>query len=315
MGLVNGAALLAPTIALYSVSIAVSVRRALIVAAVTTGILMGAMATNNPFGLTGGGFDLIPFLMVAACLGGVAITSRRAYVSSIQTRAEQEARQRIDEERLRIARELHDVVAHTMATINVQAGVAAHLIGDAGGGPARDALVTIRDASKEGLQELRSILQVLRSSADADSTQPAPGAERIPSLIEGMRASGLPVSLQVSGSPRSLPAAASLALYRIVQESLTNAIRHAPEAPTVVHLGYREEGVEATVTNAAAQQPVAASDGAGHGLLGMRERAHSIGGQLEAGPAQDGGWQTRVWLPAPAGHPPAPEDAARPVRP
>ncbi|HLI24054.1 MAG TPA: sensor histidine kinase, partial [Acidimicrobiales bacterium] len=270
----------------------------LVIATATTGILMGVTAANNPFGPTGGAFDLIPFLMVAGCLGGIAVTSRRAYAVSTRTRAEQEARQRVDEERLRIARELHDVVAHTMATINVQAGVAAHLLGDAGGGPVRDALVTIRDASKEGLQELRSILQVLRTSGDADSTQPAPGADRIPSLIDGARAAGLPTGLEVSGSPRPLPAAVSLAAYRIVQESLTNAIRHAPGATAVVHLHYRPQEVVLTVTNGAPRQPPPPSEGAGHGLLGMRERAHSIGGRLEAGPGGDGGWQIRAWLPA-----------------
>lgn len=127
LGYISGAALLAPPFALYAVALRFPPRRAIAWALVTMAVLMGASAAADPFGMTAGGFYIIPAMVAVACFGGIAIANRRAYVGSIQARAEQDAQRRIDEERLRIARELHDVVAHTMATINVQAGAAAHV--------------------------------------------------------------------------------------------------------------------------------------------------------------------------------------------
>src|SRR5579859_6242191 len=132
---------------------------------------MTVTAANNPFGrISGGGFDIIPFMVAAALFAGIAVANRRAYAASILDRAEQDARRRVDEERLRIARELHDVVSHTMATINVQAAVAAHVL-PAQPDVAAEAVAAIRTASKEGLRELRAILNVLRQADDADPTQ------------------------------------------------------------------------------------------------------------------------------------------------
>src|SRR5450631_2886892 len=128
LGYVNGAALLLPTVALFAAARAAGVRQAIAAAGVTLVVLMGATAAGNPFGPFGGGFTLIPGLIAAALFAGLASQNRRAYIASLQARAEDDARRRVDEERLRIARELHDVVAHTMATINVQAGVAAHVL-------------------------------------------------------------------------------------------------------------------------------------------------------------------------------------------
>ncbi len=182
LGYVNGAALLAPVVALYTVASRVSIRRAAGWAAGTLVVLMAATAAENPFGPFGGGFVTIPGLVAAASFGGIAVASRRAFVASIQTRADDEARRRIDEERLRIARELHDVVAHTMATINVQAGVAAHVAAERPDA-AVDALQAIKLASKEGLRELRAILNVLRQADEPDSTQPAPGLAQLDTLI------------------------------------------------------------------------------------------------------------------------------------
>src|SRR6266699_3268574 len=129
LGYVNGASLVAPVLALYAVATQVSVRRAVVAAVATLAVLMTATAVNNPFGhISGGGFDILPGMVAAALFAGIAVANRRAYTASMLARAEQDGRRRVDEERLRIARELHDVVAHTMATINVQAGVAAHVL-------------------------------------------------------------------------------------------------------------------------------------------------------------------------------------------
>ena len=146
--------------------------------------------------------------------------------AAARDKAEEESKRRVDEERLRIARELHDIVAHTMATINVQAGVAAHVLAD-NPAAAGDALQAIRQSSKDGLRELRAILNVLRQADEGDPTQPAPGLGQLDSLISNACDAGLPVTLRQSGEAADLPPAVDLAAYRIVQESLTNVIKHA----------------------------------------------------------------------------------------
>lgn len=234
-GYENGAALLAPYAALYAVATSQPARRAVAWGVATLVVLMGATAASNPYGPAGGGFYLIPAFVAAATLGGIAVSNRRAYVTS---RAEQDARRRIDEERLRIARELHDVVAHTMATINVQAGVAAHVVREQPDAAA-DALQTIKTASKEGLRELRAILNVLRQADEAEPTQPTPRVAQLPALIDSACRAGLATKLVVTGPERGLPAAVNLAAYRIIQESLTNAIRHAGPATATVTLNYQ----------------------------------------------------------------------------
>ncbi|HEX3190953.1 MAG TPA: sensor histidine kinase [Streptosporangiaceae bacterium] len=304
LGLVNGAILIAPILALYSVASRVSLRRAFIAAFATLAVLLTVTAANNPFGhISGGGFDVIPFMVAAALFAGIAVANRNAYVDSIRDRAEQDARRRLDEERLRIARELHDVVAHTMATINVQAGVAAHVL------PTRpeaaaESLQAIKTASKEGLRELRAILNVLRQADDADPTQPAPGTAQLEDLIAGARRAGLETTLTVTGDPVPLPAAVDLAAYRIIQESLTNTIRHAGPATAAVALGYASDELHIDVTDTGRGQPdtgrgqaVIAGNGDGHGLAGMRERAAAVGGTVEAGPGPAGGFRVAARLP------------------
>jgi MYXO-CTERM domain-containing protein len=300
LGYVNGAALVAPVLALYAVATQVSVRRALVAAVATLAVLMAVTAARNPFGhISGGGFDIIPFMVAAALFAGIAVANRMAYVASIKDRAEQDAQRRIDEERLRIARELHDVVAHTMATINVQAGVAVHVL------PTRpeaaaDALQAIKTASKEGLTELRAILNVLRQADDADPTQPAPGTAQLDALVAGACRAGLETRLTVTGEPVPLPAAVDLAAYRIVQESLTNAIRHAGPATAEVSLCYGQDELRVSVADTG-RGPAPGHGGSpasgGHGLAGMRERAATVGGTLETGPRPGGGYRVAARLP------------------
>ena len=298
LGYVNGASLIAPVLALYAVAVRVSTRQAVAAAVVTLAVLMTATAVRNPFGhISGGGFDLLPGMVAAALFAGIAVANRRAYAASLLDRAEQDARRRVDEERLRIARELHDVVAHTMATINVQAGVAAHVLSTRPEAAA-ESLQAIKAASKEGLRELRAILNVLRQADDADPTQPAPGTAQLEALITGARRAGLETAFTVTGDPVRLPAAVDLAAYRIVQESLTNAIRHAGPATAAVSLSYREDELQIEVTDTG-QGPPAGATSAGHGLAGMRERAAAVGGTLQAGPGPGpgGGYRVAAWLP------------------
>ncbi|MGH3197499.1 MAG: sensor histidine kinase, partial [Streptosporangiaceae bacterium] len=234
-------------------------------------------------------------------VAGIAMANRRAYVESIRDRAEQDARRRIDEERLRIARELHDVDAPTMATINVQAGVAAHVLSTRPDVVA-ESLQAIKTASKDGLRELRAILNVLRQADDADPTQPVPGTAQLETLIAGARRAGLETTLTVTGGPVPLPAAVDLAAYRIVQESLTNVIRHAGLAVATVSLGYHADELRIDVTDTGRGQPASAAgqsagQSAGHGLAGMRERAAAVGGTIETGPGPGGGFRVAARLP------------------
>jgi signal transduction histidine kinase len=324
LGYVNGAVLLAPAIALYAVAIRVSVRQAIALGAGTLAVLMWATAARNPFGhISGGGFWLIPALVAAPLFGGIAMASRRDYIASIQARAEDAAQRRIDEERLRIARELHDVVAHTMATINVQAGAAIH-VADERPGAAVEALRTIRGASKEGLRELRAILNVLRQADEADSTVPAPGLAQIDDLITSAGSAGLATTLTVTGNRRPLPPEVDLAAYRIVQESLTNVIRHAGPATATVSVGYTRtelrievadtgRGVTGIKTADSESTGADSIGGGGHGLAGMRERAASVGGSVEAGPRAGGGFLVAVRLPMGGQPPPADRAEAAPV--
>ena len=300
LGYVNGVALLLPAVAMGTLAAMVPIRRSAIWAVAVTAVLMGATVANNPFGAFGGGFILIPANFAVALFAGIAVGNRRAYVAAERDRAERDARRQVDEERLRIARELHDVVAHTMATINVQASAATALIRDRPE-EAAESLAAIRAASKDGLRELRAILNVLRHADEAaDPVRPVPGLARLDALAEGVRAAGLPVTVTVTGQPRSLPAVTDLAAFRIIQEALTNTIRHAgPATATVtVRYGRADLGIEVTDTGQgpASPGPVAANGG-GHGLRGMRERAAAAGGTIELGQRPAGGFRVAATFP------------------
>lgn len=301
LGYVNGAALLIPAVATWALATSAPIRRSVAWAVAATAVLMGATAANNPFGPTGGGFFLVPANIAVAMFGGMAMGNRRAYVASQKERAEREARRLVDQERLRIARELHDVVAHTMATINVQASAAAALLPQRPE-QAAEPLDAIRTASKEGLRELRAILNVLRHADEpADPTTPAPGLARLGALAEGARQAGLPVTVTVTGRPRPLPPVTDLAAFRIIQEALTNSIRHAGPATAAVAVHYGGDLV-IEIEDTGRGAPVRSehpdfSCGSGHGLQGMRERAAAAGGAIEIGPRPPGGFRVAARLP------------------
>jgi signal transduction histidine kinase len=210
---------------------------------------------------------------------------------------EQEAQRRAEQERMRIARDLHDVVAHTLTTINVQAATAAELL-DRDPGHARGALVTIEDASRDAIDELRAILGVLR---DGDAREaplaPAPGVETIPELIKASSDGSVDVQLDVIGKrPERLPDAVSLAAFRIVQESLTNACRHAAGAPVRVSLAFQPDSLAVAVENDGSVQTNGNGTTPGVGIIGMTERASAVGGTLRAAPLA-GGFRVDAELP------------------
>lgn len=304
LGFVDGAALVAPAVALYAVAVAIDTRRAVVLTLITMVGLMVANAAFDPLGTTGGGFVLIPGEYAAALFLGIAVKNRRAYIAAVEDRAvqaersrEEEARRRVDAERLRIARELHDVVAHTMALINVQAGVAAHVAAQQPE-QAVAALTAIKSASKEGLRELRAILTVLRQADEGEPTTPAPRLAQLDELVSAARGAGLDVTVQIVGGPRPLSAGVDLTAYRIVQESLTNVVRHAPGAATTVTIAYDVDALRVDVVDSGGDVLRAESgDGAGHGVAGMRERAAALGGSLRVGRDSAGGFEVSAVLP------------------
>jgi signal transduction histidine kinase len=247
--------------------------------------------------------------VAAPLAAGHALANRRAYVAAVEDRArlaeqsrEEHAQRRVAEERLRIARDLHDVLSHTISVINVQAGVAAYVMADHPE-QAQQALLTIKETSKQAMQELRSLLGVLRDTEEAAALAPAPGLEQLGALVETARRSGLPTTVTVRGPARPLPPAADLAAYRIIQESLTNAIRHAGSASASVTLAYEGDRLVVEICDDGHGAEVAGNgaDGGGHGLTGMGERAAAAGGELEAGPLPGGGFRVRACLPLEGG--------------
>ncbi|MEU1498334.1 sensor histidine kinase [Streptomyces sp. NPDC005732] len=204
----------------------------------------------------------------------------------------QAAARRADEERLRIARELHDVLAHSISVINVQAGVGLALL-DSDPEQARSALTTIKEASREALGEVRQVLATLRAPGDAPRA-PAPGLDRLPELVEQAAAAGLAV--EVRGAAPKLPPGIDLAAFRIVQEALTNVVRHSGSRNARVRIEATGEALRLGVDD---DGPATGADagGSGHGLAGMRERAAALGGTIEAGARDDGGFRVRAVLP------------------
>ncbi|WP_112468712.1 sensor histidine kinase [Streptomyces triticisoli] len=232
--------------------------------------------------------------------------ARRSAKLTAQLRAEQaeRARREVAEERVRIARELHDVVAHHMSVISVQAGLAAFVFGS-DPATARGALATIGATSTEALEELRRMLRMLRTEGDDNALDaPMPGLGRLPDMTDRVRAGGVRVVLRVEGTPRPLPPGIELCAYRVVQESLTNVLKHAPGAEAVVELRYEPGGLLVTVTDdggGAGRAGEVISDRnpprGGHGLMGMHERAKLYGGSLTVGPRGRGGFAVRLSLP------------------
>ncbi len=201
------------------------------------------------------------------------------------------------DERLRIARELHDVVAHTLSVIAVQSGVARHLLGPGVGG-ATQALTAIEEASRTALDDLRRVVGLLRTDDGADvSLAPSPGIDELRLLVDAHRAAHGPVRLEVAGAVHELPESMRLTVYRLVQEALTNVRKYAPAAPTRVTLRTAGDGLAIEIDNDRAAVPATpAQRGVGFGLAGMRERVALYGGDLTAGPRSDGGWSIRAIL-------------------
>jgi signal transduction histidine kinase len=257
-------------------------------------VVLGYVAVGllTPGGISPQGL-LLGTLAVLASLGlGFAVVGQRTYV---RAKREEETQRRVTEERLRIARELHDVVSHSISTINVQAGVAAHVMGERPE-QAREALLAIKETSKETLRELRGILQVLRQVDEVEPRDPAPGLAQLDILIKTASEAGVPTKTSILGTVRQLPAAIDLAAYRIIQESLTNVVRHAGRASAEVTLAYEPARIVIDVTDDG-RGPTPGNGEAGHGIAGIRERVGAAGGGIDAGPRDGRGFRVHAWLP------------------
>jgi signal transduction histidine kinase len=310
-------------VALYSLAAYGDGRRSLVSAGVGITVLtigwLVAAADIEPRAAIGWVFFRIGASVMSAALGE-SVRSRRVIAVEAQERAElaertreEEARARVDAERLRIAREVHDTVAHAIAIINIQSGVTAHVL-DKRPEKAREALQIIEQTSSRALREMRAILGVLRDDGgdDNDGRVPYPGLGQIDELTAKARDAGLDINLEETSPAVPLPSAVGSAAYRILQESITNVIRHVGPTRVTVALNPGVDALEIRVTDEGrrdpadphppAPQPTGGSTKPGRGIVGMRERCRLLGGELDAGPLPGGGFEVTARLPlAPTG--------------
>jgi signal transduction histidine kinase len=215
--------------------------------------------------------------------------------ATLEREREEAERAAVEEERRRIARELHDVIAHSITLMTVQAGAARLLLAQ-DPGRAREPVLSVEETGRHALAELRRLLGVIRADDGEAALAPQPGLARLDDLVGQARRAGLPVELAVAGEPRPLPPGIDLTAYRIVQEALTNTRRHAGPAHAHVSVRYGSQALDLEVTDDG-RTATAAGDGAGHGLVGMRERVALYDGTFAAGPRPEGGYAVRVRLP------------------
>jgi signal transduction histidine kinase len=298
-------------IALYSVA-AHTDRRTSAMALGVTAVALGVAVLASVDRIVGLNVYIGNLLLYgSAWLVGDNRRVRRAYTRELEARAERlerdreaEAARAVQEERGRIARELHDVVTHSVTVMTVQASAARRVL-RASPDDADTALAAVESTGRDALAEMRRLLGVLRTDAPGSDLDPQPGLDRIDDLVTLSRAAGLPIDLEIDGDQRPLPSGVDLAAYRIVQEALTNSLKHAGRARATVHLGYEPGALDIRVTDdgrgAAATLASGSGDGdhrgARHGLIGMRERIALYGGELEAGPRAEGGYLVHARIP------------------
>ena len=298
-------------VAIYTVAAhCESRRRSKVLLAVTLAGMVTAISLS-PYNLPVEFFVSNTIIFVTAWVLGDNLQTRRRYVAELELKADRLERDRAEDaqravtaERSRIARELHDVVAHNVSVMVVQAGGARRTI-DRDPARAAAAMEAIEATGRLALTEMRRLLGVLRTDDEAtDARAPQPGVARLDDLVKHVRSAGLPVQVVVQGSPVELAAGVDLSAYRIVQEALTNALKHAGPASAEVRLRYSEADLQVSVRDngrGSAAALTQGSEGAGHGLAGMRERVSLFGGVLHAGPRRGGGYEVVATLPLGAG--------------
>ncbi|MBV8941049.1 MAG: sensor histidine kinase [Solirubrobacterales bacterium] len=291
-----------PCLLLAIFTVALTERRTIL--AVLGGVIVlgvGAAAVWSPIypgKPTPGNVIVLAFFASGAWAAGWLVRQRAAQARRATAESGELARAAVADERARIARELHDIVAHSVSIIAVQAGAAEELV-DHDVDRARQHMSAVRRTAREAMTEMRRLLEVLRTE-DAGYA-PAPGLSRLPELLEDARSAGVTVELVEDGQRPPLPAGLELVIYRVVQESLTNVRKHSPGASVQVSLRYRQALLDIDVINTApsinGKHAVATLAGAGHGLIGMRERVRLFGGSFEAGSIESGGFRIHARLP------------------
>jgi signal transduction histidine kinase len=298
----NNGGIIAQALVLLLLALRVRPRAAL--AALAISLLAGLACLSYADPRQEDNLGLTTLVFTAVTVIGVAVRGRRVartqLIEQEVVAGEERARRTLLEERNRIARELHDVVAHHMSVISIQAQVAPHLVENPSD-ELKENLAGIRENAVEALTELRRVLGVLRSEdlpSDGARHAPQPTLDRLDELVGNVRGAGLAVTVETTGEPRPLPPGVELSAFRIVQEALSNVLRHAPSARARVEIGYRPDGLTLRVANTAPDRPAPPAQGPGHGLLGMRERVAMLGGELAAGPVPGSGYEVTAVLPA-----------------
>ena len=269
-------------------------------------VALGTLAVDIPRLQQGAAIDdVVPGWVILAGTWGLGrwLRSRRsehaslvAHNSALERDRAEASRAAVAYERARIARELHDLVAHSMAVIVLQAQASQRVLPD-DVEAAQRSLAAIESVGRSGMDELRRLLDVLLVEAEGVDPGARPSLEQLDDLVEQVRSAGLEVTVEVDGTPGPLPPGLDLSAYRIVQEALTNALKHGGRAPTSVRVGYRAETLTIRVSNPAVRAPAAPDSRVGHGLISMRERAALYGGELEAGPGPEGDFVVHATLP------------------
>jgi signal transduction histidine kinase len=243
----------------------------------------------------------VPFLLILAIgLGANSIHTWKQRVGRLEAQQQTATRIAVEDERARIARELHDVVTHNVSVMVIQAG-AARKVMDAAPGQAREALLAVESGGRAALAELRHVMHLLTTTgeepAGGDGLAPQPGLGQLPALVGRVRSTGVPVELTVTGTPAPLPDGVDLAAYRVAQEGLTNAVRHAAGARVRIAVEHAPDAVLVEVADSGGAPAQGVGPGNGRGLIGLRERLAVLGGTLEAGPRLTGGYRLRAVLP------------------
>ena len=261
------------------------------VAAMALPTFLAVAITGEPRG--GVSFTVITIVVMLFVRRVVGDRERRAQMA--ERERDLAAREAVVEERARIARELHDVIAHHVSMMVIQAGAERRVL-EGANAPTGEVLQTIEQIGRNALTEMRRLLGMLRSGDAPESLTPQPGLRDVPTLVTQLREAGLPVELSVDGERRELPVGIELSAYRIVQEALTNALKHAGNAQARVHVRYGADSLELEIVDDG-RGTAASVSGGGHGLVGMRERVALYGGRLDAGRSPSGGFAVRVLLP------------------
>ncbi len=262
---------------------------------------MGAVITRNDPNGGVGDYVFSALIFGASWLAGLALNRRLAQTAALEEsarRREEEAQRAVEEERSRIARELHDVVAHSVSVMTVQASAVRRLLKPEQERE-REALTVVEETGRQALTEMRRLIGIMRTAGESAALAPQPGMKTLDRLVEQMREAGMPVELTVQGEPFDLPPGIDLSAYRIVQEALTNALKHAGPARAWVAVRYGDGEVEVDVENDGRSNGDGESGGLG--LVGMRERVAMCGGELRAGPREGGGYRISATLPVTLG--------------